>query len=359
MSAYPDSGSERRIAAGELEALCRRIFSACGMSETDAGLLAETLVAADLRGVHSHGVLRVGDYVDKLTTGGVDPRGEPRIVSDRGAALVVDGGNSMGQIGSAFAMRKAIARARDVHVAAAAVRGSNHCGTMAYYAMMAAAEGMIGIATTNALPTMAPWGGTDKIVGINPLGVAVPAGEEDDIVLDAAFSGSSHGKIRVFHQKGLAVPGDWAFDSEGRPTTDAAEALEGLLQPIGAYKGVGFAVVMGVLSSLLSGAAYGTELGNMVEGPRAGRDGHFFMALDIAGFEEPARFRSRVDTVVRQIRESRRAAGTDTLYAPGGLEAETERRYRREGIPLNPETLGGIADAADRVGVDAAILSAP
>src|SRR5262249_19387266 len=165
-----------------------------------------------------------------------------------------------------FPMRHIIERALTLNVAVAAVRGSNHCGAMFNYALKAAEAGMIGIATTNALPTMAPWGGIDKIVGINPLAIAIPAGKKHPIVLDAAFSYSSHGKIRVYLQKGEPIPLTWALDRDGQPTTDAAKALEGLLQPVGEYKGVALAMVMGILSSMLSGASYGTELGTMESG---------------------------------------------------------------------------------------------
>ncbi len=216
MSGYPGTEREKRVSSENLQRLVSGIFQACSLSSEDASLLAENLVAADLRGCHSHGVLRVPEYVRKLKQEGVNPKGQPRIVQDHPAALVVDGGNSMGQIGCTFAMRKAIERARSSFIAAAAVRGSNHCGAMAYYAMLALPEDMIGLATTNALPAMAPWGGLDKILGINPLAVAIPTKEEDPIVYDAAFSGSSHGKIRVYHQKGLSIPGDWAFDSKGK-----------------------------------------------------------------------------------------------------------------------------------------------
>lgn len=349
-SGYPVSDAEQRVSAEVLDRAVRNIFERCGMSCADAALLSQTLVTADLRGVHSHGVLRVPDYVEKLRTGGVNPAGRPSVVKDSYAALVVEGGNSMGQIGATFAMQRAIERARETQMAAAAVRGSNHCGAMAFFAMLALPEDMIGLATTNALPTMAPWGGAEKILGINPLAVAIPAGEEPPIVLDAAFSASSHGKIRIYHQKGLPIPEGWALDAEGRPTTDAGAALNGLLQPIGGYKGTGLALVMGILSAVLSGASYGTELGNMVQGARAGHDGHFFLALRIAAFEDPTPFKKRVDEIIRQIRNSRQAAGVERIYAPGELEAETERRYRKEGIPLNPATLAGIAAAAQRVG---------
>jgi LDH2 family malate/lactate/ureidoglycolate dehydrogenase len=358
MADYPTALGDRVVGAEALEGVVGRIFAACGMSAADAGLLALTLVRADLRGIHSHGVLRVPDYVAKLTRDGVDPRGRPEVVRDDGGALVVDGRNSMGQIGGVFAMEKAIARARTTRLAATALRGSNHCGAMDHYAMMALEADMIGIATTNALPTMAPWGGADKIVGINPLAVAIPAQEADPIVLDIAFGMTAHGKIRVHHQQGAQIPEDWAFDADGRPTTDAARALDGLIRPIGGHKGIGLAMVMGILASVLSGAGYGTESGNMVDGAKAGADGQLFIAIDIAGFEDPGRFKARVDGIVREVHESRRAPGVPRLLVPGEMEWELERRHRADGIPLAGATLDGIRDAARALGVDAGALAA-
>ena len=356
MAGYPRAESDVLISAVTLQEIGVAIFQKCGMSSHDADLLTDTLVVADLRGCHSHGVLRIPEYVQKLKRDGVNPTGEPRLVKDSAAALVVDGGNSMGQIGATFAMRRAIERARTTNLAAAAVRGSNHCGAMAYYAMLALTDDMIGIATTHSLPTMAPWGGIEKLMGINPLAVAIPARDEPAVVLDIAFSASSHGKIRIYHQKGLPIPGTWAFDNSGQPTTDTVVALEGILQPIGGYKGTGLALVMGILSTLLSGAAYGTESGNMIEGPKVGVDGHFFAALNVAAFEDPDSFKRRVDQIVRQIRGSKKAPGCERIYAPGELEAETERRYRQDGIPLNSVTLEGIRQSARELGIDPSSL---
>ena len=238
MAIYPKSDTDRVVRVAELLGTTRAIFAATGMRAADAGLLAETLVHSDRRGVHSHGVIRVPDYVKKLTVDGVDPRGEPRLVSQRAGALVIDGGNSMGQIGGTFAMDLAIDAARENGIAFAALRGSNHCGALDWYTLRAVSAGMIGLAGTNALPTMAPWGGIDKIVGINPLSIALPGGEGPPFVLDFAFGATAHGKIRVYHQKGADIPEDWAFDADGNPTTDAAKALTGLIQPIGGHKGV-------------------------------------------------------------------------------------------------------------------------
>jgi LDH2 family malate/lactate/ureidoglycolate dehydrogenase len=352
MPVYPAIENETRLPADQLERLAAAIFERAGMSYRDARTVGEHLVLADLRGVHSHGLIRVPDYVKKLTAEGVDPRGEPRVVREDGACLVVDGGNSMGQVAARFAMEHTIERAVQTGIAACAVRGSNHCGAMAAYAMLALRRDMIGLATTNALPTMAPWGGADRILGINPLGIAIPAGVERPIVYDAAFSATALGKVRVFQQKGLPLPERWALDKDGNPTTDPAAALEGLLLPIGDFKGTALALIMGILSSMLSGAAYGTELGSIVDGPRAGEDGHFFAAIRVSAFEDVDRFKARVDAAIRQIHESRRVPGVERIYAPGDLEFETEARYRAEGIPLNDLTIRDIKAVAERLGVE-------
>jgi LDH2 family malate/lactate/ureidoglycolate dehydrogenase len=264
---------------------------------------------------------------------------------------VVDGGNSLGAIAAAFAMDRAVELAAEHGIGAVAVRGSNHCGAMAWIARRALDRGMIGLATTNALPTMAPWGGAERIIGINPLAIAIPAGTERPFVYDGAFSGSAHGKIRVSAQRGQPIPPDWATDRLGRPTTDPVAALDGLLLPIGGFKGVGLAMAMGILSSMLSGAAYGTELGDMERGPRAGQDGHFVAAIDVAAFEEPARFRARVDAAIRQVRQARRAPGVDRLYVPGEPEALARKRHLREGVPLTAATLADLSATAEGLGL--------
>jgi LDH2 family malate/lactate/ureidoglycolate dehydrogenase len=357
MAHYPGWETERRFAPDTLVRLIAAIFVAVGMSPDDAGELADSLVASDQRGIHSHGTLRVPEYVAKLTVGGVNPRGRPRLISSAGGALVVDGDNAMGQIAAAFAMRAAIERARATKVAFVAVRGSNHCGALDRWVLRAASEGMVGLASTNALPTMAPWGGRDKIVGMNPFAAAFPAGTEPPIVLDTAFGATAHGKIRVYYQKGHAIPEGWAYDAQGEPTTDPAAAIAGLIQPIGQHKGIGLAVIMGMLSTLLSGASYGTELGDMVAGPKPGHDGHFFAVLDIAAFQPLEQVKTRVDGISREIQRSRPAQTTTLLYPPGLLEAELESAFARDGIPLSEATIEGIRAAARQSGVEDGMLA--
>ncbi|WP_299790573.1 Ldh family oxidoreductase [uncultured Marivita sp.] len=353
MAFYPKTETDLSIEKDRLLNTVTAVFAACGMPDTDAATLAGTLVHSDMRGVHSHGVLRVPDYVGKMTREGVNPAANPKVISQKGGALVVDADNGMGQIGGTFAMDRAISAAREHGLAYAAVRNSNHCGALDWYAMRAAAKGMVGICGTNALPTMAPWGGKDKIVGINPLSVACPAEQENDLVLDFAFGETAHGKIRVYHQKGEPIPEGWAFDEDGFPTTDAGRALTGLIQPIGAHKGIGLGMMVGILSSLLSGAGYGLETGNMVHGPTAGKDGQFYLAIDIAAFVDPAEFRRRIDGIVAQVHGSARRDGVERLYVPGEIEAGFEAHYAAEGITLARTTVEDINAAVDSLGVAA------
>ncbi len=341
-----------RVDAAKLLTLVVAVFKRCGMSQEDATLLADSLVEADLCGTHSHGVLRVPEYVKKLTVEGVSPTAKPEVVGQGPSFVIVDGGNSMGQLGAALAMQEVIGKAAQTGIAAGAIRGSNHCGALAYFARMALPHDMIGIATTNALPTMAPWGGTERLLGINPLAISIPAGQMTPIVYDAAFSGSSHGKIRIYQQQGMRLPEQWALDRQGQPTTDPTVAIDGLLAPIGGFKGAGLAMIMGIFSSMLSGASYGTELGSIEDGPIAGADGHFVAAVDIASFENIARFKSRVDAAIEQVHDCQLAPGCDRVYAPGELEAIRRAEYRAQGIPLNRVTLADLRKTAERLEID-------
>ena len=353
MAGYEGMDNERRVPAESLYRFTRDVFKGAGLSQEHAEMIAEMIVHTDARGIYSHGSQAVAGYVDRLLAGKINPAGQPRIEREQGAVIIVDGDSAMGHIASVYGMRAAIHRARETGVALAAICNSNHCGAMSYYPTLAMAEDMIGLCGTNALPPMAPWGGIDRIVGINPIGVGIPSGTETPILLDISFANAARGKVVVHFQKGLPIPEGWAFDAEGHPTTDPAEAMKGLLQPIGGPKGVGLGLVVGVISGLLTKADYGTELGSLEAGANPGRDGQLMMAIDIAAFEDVARFKERVDTIVRQIHESRPMAGVERVLIPGEPEIDNEMRYRREGIPIADVALKALAGAAAKVGVDA------
>jgi LDH2 family malate/lactate/ureidoglycolate dehydrogenase len=313
-------------------------------------------VGTDLRGAYSHGCALVPLYVGLMLAGKVDPRGRPSITRDSGAAIRVDGGNSLGHIGLTFATERALERAAETGIAAVALGGSNHCGAMWSYALQAEGRDSILLATTNGLPTMAWYGGLDRIVSINPVGIFIPAGQERSIVVDTSFGAAARGKIVVHKQKGLPLPEGWAFDQEGNPTIDPDAALNGLIQPAGGYKATSLAMLMGVLASLLSGGAYGTELGDFETGPAPGKDAQFVMAISVAAFEDADRFKSRMDGIIREIRSSRPAPGVDRVWLPGERAAETEERYRMDGVPLTDATRSGLATIAEQAGVNASVL---
>lgn len=320
------------------------------MSSADAVTVSARMLFAELRGYPSHGVALLPYYVS-LIGAGIDPHGRPTIRSSTGSAIVVDGANAMGHIAATFGMELAVDRASEVGVAVVAVGESNHCGSVGAYAHMALAHGMIGIATSNAMPTMAPSGGAERIVGMNPLSIALPSAGANPFLLDTSFAETARGRVVLHHQRDEPLPAGWALDVEGRPTTDPAEALAGLLAPIGGAKGIGLAVAMGLLSTLLSGAAYGTELGSLENGPRPGRDGQLLMALDVAAFIDPAEFRQRCEDAMNQLRTSR-PAGAGVPRAPGDRAAMTEREYSSTGVPIPEPTGERLSELATQLGIE-------
>ncbi len=327
------------------------VFRAVGMRNEDAEQVAEAIVEADLRGVHSHGTAMVPWYVSRFADPGVNPGGRPRIVSDHRAAIVVDGDNAMGHLVASYSMDVAIDRARALGVGVVAARGSNHCGAMAVYASRATDVGMIGIAASHAVPSMAPWAGVDRIVGANPVAIAIPTGRHAPFLYDGSFSQVARGKIALHAAAHEQIPEAWAFDADGRQTTDPAAALAGLLQPIGGAKGIGMALAVGILATALSGATYGTRLGSVESGARAGEDGHLFLAIDVAAFTPLDEFGSRVDAVIDEIHKSRPRRDGEQPRVPDERAAERRRASLDEGVPLPASSIDGLRDVARRLGV--------
>jgi LDH2 family malate/lactate/ureidoglycolate dehydrogenase len=311
------------------------------MSAEDSRTVADQLVSDDLRGVLSHGLIRVPNYVQRLRTGAIDPAGHPVVVRRKGATALVDGGNAMGQVAAAFAMGVAVEVAAREGTGSVAVRGSNHFGTCAHWALMAVPRGMIGIAATvSAGNVMAPWGGIEALLGNNPVGIAVPTMEQPPLVLDTAFSVAAGGKILLAAKRGEPLPESWAIGLDGRPETDSIRATNNmLLRPVGDHKGYAIALMVAVLSALLPDAAFGRDVRPMrTDFRRAQNVGHWFQAVDIGLFTSADDFRRRIDRAVDLMHSSRRAPGVDRILVPGEMEATVEAKQRREGISY-PDTL--------------------
>jgi ureidoglycolate dehydrogenase (NAD+) len=340
-----------RYAEGALRAFCAQALAAAGARTVDAAVTADSLIAADLRGVHSHGALRVGIYVDRLRAGSINPRAELAVVRDSGAVVVADAQAGPGIAMAARAMDLAIERARTHGIAAVNVRNGNHCGMLAYFALRALPRA-IGIAISNADSQVAPWGARAKFLGTNPMAVAVPAGAELPIVLDMATSVVAHGKVKAAFARGEPIPPDWAVDGRGQPTTDPAQALAGALLPFGGFKGSGISLLIDLLAGSLPGGRSGPQIVPLYERLAEPQGvGHLLVALSIESFDAPDAFCARVDETVRQIRALPPAAGAERALLPGELEFRHAERCRAEGIPLPADAVAELARTAKLLGL--------
>ena len=323
--------------ADQLHRFCTAALMAVGVPERDAAITADTMVQADLRGVSSHGVVRLPAYVKRLEAGVVNARPSVSVVRETVAAALVDGDNGLGQVVAYRAMELAIEKARQAGTGTVGVRGSNHSGASAYYAMMALPHDMIGIVyTSGAANIMAPWGGITPLLGNNPIAYAIPADKELPVVLDMACSVVARGRILVALKKGEKIPPTWALNKYGEPTTDPQEAHDGLVQPIGGYKGYGLALVVGVLSAVLTGSAFGrqvTDFYNDLVNPQ--NVGHLLQAVAIDAFMPADAFRRRMGEVIQEIKSSELARGVDRIYLPGEIEFLTHAERSRNGIPIS------------------------
>jgi LDH2 family malate/lactate/ureidoglycolate dehydrogenase len=352
----PTTAQETLVQAEPLKRYVVAVAERLGLPAGDAAVVAETLVEADLRGVHTHGVNALTGYARRLRGGGANPRPNVRVVRESAAVAVVDGDAGLGQVVAHFAMARAIERARQSGIGAVAAGNSSHFGAAAYYAAMALDHGMIGFATTSAGNRIAPIGGRTPVVGNNPLAWAIPAGRERSILLDMAQSVVAAGKLGMAARKGERIPLGWALDREGRPTDDPAAGAAGLLVPIGGPKGFGLAVVMDVLSGALAGAALGRDLARTHQADRPSRLGHFFMAIDVGQFQPIEEFRDRIDRMIADVHAAEPSEPGTRLYLPGEIEwlAKEERLVR--GIPLLTSIVDDLRRLAGELELDGAQL---
>jgi len=335
-----------RIASTELAAFVANLFHACGVPVDDAEATARGLVEADLAGIHSHGVMLSEMYVERLLAGSVTARADPRVVSDRGACIVLDAGHALGIVTGEAAMARATDRARALGVGIVAVRHGFHFGTAGRFAQAAARADCIGITLCNTRPLMPAPGGAERVVGNNPVAIAVPTDDGIPILLDMATSEAAMGKIRVAAREGRPIPASWATDATGTPTTDAAAAIEGMLLPSAGPKGFGLALAIDLMCGLLSGGAIGGEVRPLYGDRAEPYDcSHLFLAIDLGHFGDPATLRRRAADVARQVREGRRAPGTERLFTPG--EPEWRHAAARDGVvDLADSVAAGLLDTA-------------
>jgi LDH2 family malate/lactate/ureidoglycolate dehydrogenase len=346
-----DDVTGERIPFEQLLDFVACLFMSSDVPADDARLLADTLVQADLWGHESHGVLRAPWYMARLKSGAMKARTDPKLCVDAGAVALWDGQDGAGQVLAAQAMRDAIGRAKAHGIAAVGVRNSNHFGTAMYYTRMAAIDGCVAFLSTNASPAMAPWGGRTKMVGTNPWSIAAPGGSHPPMMLDIANTGVARGKIYLAKQKGQTIPPNWAMTADGAPTTDAASAIAGIVLPMAEHKGYAIAVMMDVLSGLLTGSSFGSYVnGPSVADKRSGC-GHLMIVLDIAAFQKPSDFSARIDQLIGELKSSPLAQGFDEVFYPGEIEARNDAKHRQEGLSLPVDTVRDLEKLAQRQGI--------
>ena len=344
----PMTTNEPRVPAARLAAFITRALVAAGLPAADAEIIAGLMVEADLRGSDTHGVIRLPIYLRRIRAGGVNVKPNIRVVSDRPSAALIDGDNGMGHLVMRRAAHLAIDKAKATGIGWVGARMSNHAGPAALYATLPLHHDMIGIyfavGSNNHLP---PWGGSESLLGTNPMCVAVPAQEEPPIVLDMAPTVAAYGKVRLKAQRGETMPVGWMIDREGKPLTDPKRADEGYLLPIGDYKGSGLSLIIGILAGALNRAALGREVVDFVKDiGKPTNTGQAIAAIAIDTFMPAADFKRAVDGLIRDIRTSRRLPGVERIFLPGEQSHAKFLDRHANGVPMPKslrETLDGVA----------------
>jgi LDH2 family malate/lactate/ureidoglycolate dehydrogenase len=330
-----------------LRNFCAGILIKAGLKEDDAGVIADSLICAELRGVKSHGIVRLSTYMERLEKGVLSIDKGIEFERKNGAVALLNANNTFGQIAGYKAMNTAVDIAKTYGVAMVGVKNSNHFGIASYYSMIALESDMIGIVTTHSSPAIAPYGTVVPLLGTNPISIAVPVSNGKPIVLDMSMSTVARGKIRYSALKGEEIPEGWGLDSEGNQTTDPDEVLDGgSLVPIGGVKGSGLALIVDILCSVLTNNCLTGEVKNITDMSGPSRTGHMFCAVNVASFIGTDLFRNNVSQVANQIK-SLDAVKDNTVYLPGEIEYNLEEKRKKEGIPVEQkvvELLNGLAN---------------
>ena len=338
------------ISAPELKRFTEEILAAAGVPPHKAAIATASLVASNLRGVDSHGIQLVPFYVDQLLAGEMDPHTDGRVISESGSCLLVDGQNGMGQWIAETCCGHAVRIAGQQGMALVVARESNHFGAAAWWAQKMRAAGQIGIVFCNASPIVPPWQGKQGRVGTNPISMSVPG----PWLLDMATTTVAAGRVfKAFLNGQPEIPAGWAFNSEGVPTTDTAEAYQGMLMPLGGYKGSGLAMMVEILCSVLSGGAMPDEVSGIRSPDKAARVSQAYIAIDVARFMPVEEFTARVEKLVNLIKTTPVAPGYDEVRVAGDPEWRTEAERLKHGIPLAEGNWENLCQAAARVNVAA------
>jgi LDH2 family malate/lactate/ureidoglycolate dehydrogenase len=333
-----------------LERFVARLLVALDVLPDHAETTARRLLEADLRGRTGHGLIRVPQYVPRIEAGGFNLRPAITLRRESAVSALVDGDNGLGQVVMTRAVETAITKATESGLAWVGTVHSNHAGAAGVYTSMALRHDLIAVyfavASANVMP---PWGGRERLLGTNPISIAIPAGEKDPFLLDIATTVTSHGTIKVIAQRGEKMPEGWVVDLAGNPILDPNRADEGFLMPIGGYKGSGLNIAVGLLAGVLNGAAFGAEVIDHRGVPdQAANTGQAILVLRPDLFRDLDEFKAVMAHHLRALGES---GDPGAVHLPGEAAARLEREQRRDGIPVGEVLLNQLQELAERFGV--------
>lgn len=341
-----------RRSAPELISFAGAALRARGVPPEHANTTACRLVEADLRGRTGHGLIRLTPYVSRIEAGGVNVTPTITVRHETAVSALVDGDNGLGQVVMTQASELAISKAAESGLAWVGTVHSNHAGAAGLYTELAADAGLIGIyfavANSNGMP---PWGGTDPLLGTNPVAIAIPT-ESHPFVLDIASTAASHGSIKVAAQQGVSIPEGWVVDATGAPITDPARADEGFLAPMGGYKGAGLTIAFGLLAGVLNGAAFGAEvIDHRHDLTTPTNTGQALMVLRADLFRPRDEVLKALTEHLSALRNSGTASG-EPVRLPGDAAARTRLDNEANGIPVPDKLAADLDTLAERLGLD-------
>ncbi len=340
------------LRADEATAFAAGLLQSSGVPEEDAGIAASALVRADLRGIDTHGIVRLPGYLSRLDKGLVTAA--PQLTFERIAPSVarLDGQDGLGFVIASRAIDEAVTIAQDAGIALVGVRNSTHFGMAATYLLKAVEAGCLALVFTNASRALPPWGGTEELFGTSPFAAAAPNAGGLPFILDMAPTVVARGKIRKAAREGRAIPDTWALDGEGRPTTDPEAALKGTLLPIGGPKGAGLSMLMDILCGVLTGARFAGDVGDQYKNfDRPQGVGHFILVMKPDLFISTDDFTARMAELVDTVKANPKADGVEEIFMPGEPESLVEAARRSEGIPYRRVDLEPLAEIARGRGV--------
>lgn len=348
----------------QLRSFTFSIFKKIGCNDSDATLATEVLLRADLRGIDSHGIARLSGYVRLWEANRINAQPNVRVVHETPSTAVVDGDSGLGLVVAPQAMKIAIKKATIAGTGWVSVRNSNHFGIAGYHAMMALEHDMIGMAMTNASPLVAPTFSIERMLGTNPIAVAIPAHKQPPFVADLATTTAANGKLEILQRKNKVAPMGWIQDKDGNTSTNPHELKDGgALIPLGSdyehgsHKGYALGSVVDIFSAVLSGANYGPWVPPFVAFLQPPADpvglgiGHFFGAMRVDAFRPASEFTQHMDTWIGRFRNAKPVAGKERVLIPGDPEREMESRRVNEGVPLNPKVVDDLTELGGRFDV--------